>query len=114
MGRHEGSCCWDMLQRHVPGTKRCVVHTAATCIRVVWRGHVAEAKSQHLNTHENVCGYMFQGYAAAICCSDVPMKFDKWNFMGHIAEPKSPPNWSGALNGNIVQNNLNIALSNVF
>ena len=35
VGRHEGSCCRDMLQRHVAATKRCVVHTEATCIRVV-------------------------------------------------------------------------------
>ena len=31
VARYEGSCCRDMLQRHVAATKTCVVHTEATC-----------------------------------------------------------------------------------
>ena len=69
VGRHEGSYRKDMLQRHAPTTKRCVVHTKATCM--TW--HVAGTRSEHLHTHENVCGYMFQGYVAATCA----MKFKK-------------------------------------
>ena len=38
VGRHEGSCCKDMLQRQ----KTCVVvHTEATCSTDVKRGHLA-------------------------------------------------------------------------
>ena len=51
VGRHEGTCCSDMLQ----GQKTCVVHTKATCSRDVWQGHVAGTKSR-LHTHENVVG----------------------------------------------------------
>ena len=54
--RHEGSCCRDMVQRHVGATKRCVVHNDATCFSVVWRGHVSGTKSQHVHTHKNVAG----------------------------------------------------------
>ena len=45
-----------MSQRHVTGSKTCLVHTAATCSRDVKRGHAAGTKSQHLHTHENVTG----------------------------------------------------------
>ena len=58
--RHEGSCCRDMVQRHVRATKRCAVHTDVTCFSVVWRGHVSATKSQHGRTHENVAGTCFR------------------------------------------------------
>ena len=60
VGRQEGSFFRDLLQQHVPATKRCVVHTEETCIRVVLRGHVAGTKSQHLHTRENVAGTCFR------------------------------------------------------
>ena len=58
--RHEGSCCGDMVQRHVGATKRCAVHTDATGFSVVWRGHVSGTKSQHVHTHKNVAGTCFR------------------------------------------------------
>ena len=33
-GHVAGTWCSEMLQRNVAATKRCVVHTEATCIRV--------------------------------------------------------------------------------
>ena len=35
VGRHEGSCCRDMSQRHAAATKTCVVHNEATGSRDV-------------------------------------------------------------------------------
>ena len=45
-----------MSQRHATATKTCLVHTKATRIRDVYRGHVGGTKSQHLHTRENVTG----------------------------------------------------------
>ena len=58
--RHEGSCCIDMVQRHVGATKRCALHNDSTCFSVVWRGHVSGTKSQHVHTHEIVAGTCFK------------------------------------------------------
>ena len=57
VGRHEGSCCRDMRQRHVAAMKNtCVMHIEATCSRDVKRRYVAGTKSQQVHTRENVVG----------------------------------------------------------
>ena len=64
MARHKGSCCRDILERHVAETKACVVHTEVTFSRDVWQANVAGTKSQHLQTHENVAEHV-PGYVEA-------------------------------------------------
>ena len=66
--RHEGSCCRHMLKRHVPATRRCVVHTGATCIRVGSRSWgMYQGQSHNICTLMKMLRVQFQGYVAATC-----------------------------------------------
>ena len=62
--RHEGSCCRDMVQRHVGATKRSALHNDSTCLVScgwdMYQGHVSGTKSQHVHTHKNVAGTCFK------------------------------------------------------